>query len=233
MKKIVVLSSLRSGSTFLTDNLILSMYKKYGSMPGGHHYSIANAGPTSEDSVVKNTHAVIKISWIDHLEKLAKVDNISKYDAVFLKRKDKFAQCLSMVATFSNPNIDFNYYRNQEHILKELVLQNHKVYVPKEIFFLYFWLREVFEKGAEEYKLKFKNTIEVYYEDIDQNVNNLINVFKKLDLPDHKEHEHESLPLRRNWDIWNSVINKDEVLSWAEQAFAHKDYKIDKLYYLK
>lgn len=232
MKKILVLTALRSGSTYVVDNCILSIEKQYSVTPSHEHYYITpDDKVTKVDSVIEDDFSVIKLSWISHLRELSEVDDLSKYDVIFLKRKDKFAQSISMLTAMQNPKHAFNFYESDEKEWEEWIQTNPKHYITRESFHLYFWIREHLEKGVVEFKEKFKSFTEVYYEDFDGNVENLKKLLENVGLPDHNNHESTCIAGRRNWDKWHSVVNKEEVLGWAEKLFFEQSYVIDSKYY--
>lgn len=233
LKRIIVLSSLRSGSTFLTDNLILSLNEQYKQLPARHHYGLDTDPPKLEDGIIDSNTSVVKLSWMRHLEKLEKIENLNNFDAILLKRKDKFAQLVSTVTAMIDTSIEFNYYKDNQDKLKQLLSTERKIYIPKEIVCLQFWIREFFEKGIESYRGKFKSFIDVDYEDIDGNIENLKNIYNHLGIPDHNNYTHERLPIKREWDKWGSVENKEEVLSWVEPLFSEYGYVINSEYYKK
>jgi len=230
MKKVIILSALRTGSSYLTDNLSLSMLKQHKINPAVKHYSFRDNSLNENDGVVIDTFSVTKISWIDHLEQLRKFRDLSDYDAIFLKRKDKFAQCISMVTSAPNPYWTFNFYKREQHLWEEWLRGDPKFEISKETFSLYFWMREHLEKGVDRHKTDFKKFIELDYEDIDENLDNLKGVLKNIDVEYHNE-DDDAIPMKRNWDKWGSVINKQEVLSWAEPLFKERGYVINPEYY--
>lgn len=228
MKKILLLSSLRTGSSFLVDNITLSIQKQYNQLPLTRHYKVAEHPPSAE--VLANPLLLLKISWFYHL---GHVGDLSQYDAVFLKRKDKFAQCLSMATAHDHPAIPFNIYKDTAAQWDQWTEKQESLYISKSAFCIAFWGRESLEKNVMPYLSKFKTSVSVDYEDIDQNIDNVVTVLNKLELPDHCNHDHNILPIRRNWDKWSNIANKDEVLSWAEELFPQEGYTIDKRYYTK
>ena len=234
MKKVVVLTGLRSGSNYLVDNLVLSIEKKYKITPSHeHYYRSPEDKVTKIDSVIKDNFSVIKLSWLVHLHELSKIEDLSNYDAILLKRKDKFAQAISMLTAMQNPEFTFNFYKDHEESWKEWIKSDPKFYITRESFHLYFWMREQLEKGAESFKEKFKSFTEIHYEDIDENIENLKKVLSNVDLPDHENHQSDFIAGKRNWDKWGSVINKEEVLGWAEKLFGEEGYAIDPKYYIR
>lgn len=232
MKKVVVLTALRSGSNYLVDNLIRSIEKKYSTTPSHeHYYRSPTDSVTKIDSVISDNYSVIKLSWLVHLHELGKIENLSTYDAILLKRKDKLAQSISMITALQNPEFTFNFYKDHEELWNEWLKTDPKCYISKEAFHLYFWMRESLEKGAETFRSQFKTFTEIYYEDIDDNLENLKKLLKDIDLPDHENHQDDFISKKRNWDKWGSVINKDEVIGWAEKLFQEEGYTIDPKYY--
>jgi hypothetical protein len=232
MKKILVLTALRSGSNYVVDNCVLSIEKMYSVSPSHeHYYKSLDDKVTKIDSVVKDDFSVIKLSWLYHLHELSKIDDLSKYDVIFLKRKDKFAQSISMLTAMLNPKHAFNFYKGNEKEWSEWVQTDPKHHITKESFHLYFWLREHLEKGVVEFKDKFKSFTEVHYEDLDGNVENLKKLLENVGLPDHKNHENTFIAQKRNWNKWDSIVNKEEVLGWAEELFSQQGYVIDSKYY--
>jgi hypothetical protein len=232
MKKILVLTALRSGSNYVVDNCVLSIEKKYSVTPSHEHYYKSLDDKVSKiDSVIKDDFSVIKLSWLYHLHELNRVDDLSNYDVIFLKRKDKFAQSISMLTAMLNPKHAFNFYKGNEKEWEEWVQTDPKHYITRESFHLYFWLREHLEKGVVEFKDKFKSFTEVHYEDFDGNVENLKKLLENVGLPDHNNHESTVIAEKRNWDKWHSVVNKKEVLGWAEKLFSEQGYVIDSKYY--
>lgn len=226
MKKILLLSSLRTGSSFLSETIMLSMKEKYNHVPLIKHYTFTDKPPTTD--VVNNSHSILKISWHCHLDYLG---SLSNYDTIFLKRKDKFAQCLSMATAHDYSSILFNVYKENQIYWNKWLSKKETLNISKSAFCLAFWGRESFEKKVLPYLSKFKTIIEVDYEDIDQNTDRLAEILNRLDLPDHLNHDHSILPFRRNWNIWSNIGNKEEVLDWAEELFSQEGYKIDEKYY--
>lgn len=231
MKKILVLTALRSGSTYLVDNLILSIEKKYSISPTSQDLALFNKKNPEPDNTVNNDFSITKLYWLYYLQEISKVDSLFNYDAILLKRKDKLAQSISMLTAVQNPQIAFNFYKGEVQEWKKWIQSDPKHYITKESFHLYFWTREHLEKGVEEYKEKFKSFTEVYYEDFDNNVENLKKILESVELPYHDNYEHRDISEKRNWDIWNSIINKQEVLKWAENLFLEHGYEIDLKYY--
>ena len=228
VKKILILSSLRTGSSFLMDNITLSMQKKYNTPPMVRHYKVAEHTPSAD--VLANPYLLLKLSWHYHL---GHVGDLSQYDVVFLKRQDKVAQCLSMATAHDHPSIPFNIYKETSLQWDQWTEKQESLHISKSAFCIAFWGRESLEKNVTPYLSKFKTSVSVDYEDIDQNTDNVVKVLNKLDLPDHGDHTHDLLPIRRNWDKWSNIANKDEVLSWAEELFPQEGYTIDKRYYAK
>lgn len=234
LKKVVVLTALRSGSNYLVDNLIRSIEKKYSVTPSHEHYYRSPTDSVSKiDSVISDDYSVIKLSWSIHLHELSKIEDLSTYDAILLKRKDKLAQSISMITALQNPEFTFNFYKDHEELWEEWLKTDPKCYISKEAFHLYFWMREAIEKAAEQFKTQFRTFTEIYYEDIDENLENLKKLLEKVDLPDHGNYHDDFISKKRNWDKWESVVNKDEVIKWAEKLFAEEGYIIDPKYYNK
>lgn len=232
MKKVLLLTALRSGSTYIVDNLILSIEKKYSVTPAHEpYYNAKEIRINKSDDPVSNQFAVIKLSWLVHLHELEKVDELSNYDAILLKRKDKLGQCISMVTALQNPSFAFNFYKESEDEFNNWLSSDPKCYVSKESFFMYCWMREDIEKGSRNFKTKFKSFTEVDYEDFDDNVENLKTLLNKVDLPYHLPSDDKTVSMKRNWDKWKSVVNKKEVLAWAEELFPKLGYTIDPKYY--
>jgi hypothetical protein len=207
---------------------MLSVQDKYNHVPLVKHYKFAEKPPGAD--VIEHPYSILKVSWHCHLSFLG---DLSDYDAVFLKRQDKFAQCLSMAISHDHPHIPFNIYKDTVAEWDQWVQRQEGLYISKSAFCIAFWGRESLEKNVVSHLPKFKTLTKVDYEDIDQNESNILKILTTLDLPMHRKRDNEVLPIRRNWDKWANVINKEEVLSWAEELFPQEGYTIDQRYYTK